>query len=169
MHRTYTHTHLWKKRSPLGSTASGAVGVRSWLFLNQDTWAAGRLCGGRQVTVTFCPLFTVWFTGCCSKLQAISGNTACVCCFKYICVSSMCVVVFLQSFVKSFWQQSFYKLNIWLDLKIMFWMADFRLICQACQEEEADCVNIMFIHWRIDLNLTKPWIQRAAACYKVLR
>lgn len=66
---------LWMKRSPLGSIVTFSVGVRSRLFLNQDTCAAGLLYGGLQVTVTFLPLFTVRFVGCCTKLQSISVNT----------------------------------------------------------------------------------------------
>lgn len=68
---------LWMKRSPLGSIVTFSVGVRSLLFLNQDTCAAGLLYGGLQVTVTFLPLFTVRFVGCCTKLQSISVNTKC--------------------------------------------------------------------------------------------
>jgi len=60
------------------------VEARSWLFLNQDTWASGLLCGGLQVSVTFSPLFTVRFVGCCTKLQSISetqhlkAQTSCI-------------------------------------------------------------------------------------------
>lgn len=64
--------HLWKKRSPLGSTVTFSVAERSWLFLNQDTWAPGLLGGGLQVSVTVSPLRTVMFVGCCTKLQCIS-------------------------------------------------------------------------------------------------
>lgn len=69
------HTHLWKKRSPLGSTVTWWVGMKSWLFLNQDTWAVGLLYGGLQVTVTFSPCITVMFVGCWMKLQSMSGIT----------------------------------------------------------------------------------------------
>lgn len=75
-------THLWKKRSPLGSAVTWSVWVSSWLFLNHDTWAAGLLYGGLQVRVTSSPLCTVTFVGCWSKLQSISGNAVihlCVC------------------------------------------------------------------------------------------
>lgn len=66
-----------KKRSPLGSTVEWAVGVSRWLFLNQDTWAAGLLYGGLQVTVTFSPLLTVRLVGCWTKRQSISRDTQC--------------------------------------------------------------------------------------------
>lgn len=60
------------------------MGANGWLSLNQDTSAAGRLCGGLQVTVTFSPLLTVRFVGCWVKLQSISGKMQHM---HFLCVS----------------------------------------------------------------------------------